>query len=356
MTVDPIHITLVLASILCVLSYLPLVPSRHWFFRLFDFIRLQLLALLLLIFLVLLVFAFKAWSSAILLGLVAVSVTIFYQLWVVAPYFSKGSSTDASDGIRLLSLNVMQQNNSYQKVLDLVERLAPDIVLLMETDSNWDKAMESLEETHPQHIKIPKDNKYGMQCYTRLEMVQGEAKYLISEEHPSVRMELRTANNRSFCFWGIHPPPPSPTEKPTAKQKDAELLKLAALLADSNCPTLVAGDFNVVCWSQISKRFAALSKLKDARIGRGFFSTFPARWPLLRFPLDLLFHSKGIRINQLRVLEPVDSDHLPLFTAFEIQEHAQKEKESLNSEERQEVQETVVAGKAAAQKENKSEG
>ncbi|WP_374959404.1 endonuclease/exonuclease/phosphatase family protein [Gilvibacter sp.] len=352
MTTNLAHITLALASILCVFSYLPLVPSRHWFFRLSDFIRLQLLALPILLFLVLLLFAFKAWSSTILFGLVAIGATIIYQLRVVAPYFSKGSSTAASEGIRLLSLNVMQRNNSYQKVLDLVERLAPDIVLLMETDSNWDKAMESLEKTHPQHIKIPKDNKYGMQCYTRLEMVQGEAKYLISEEHPSVRMELRTANGSGFCFWGIHPPPPSPTEKPTAKQKDAELLKLAALLADSNCPTLVAGDFNVVCWSQISKRFAALSKLTDARIGRGFFSTFPARSPLLRFPLDLLFHSKGIRINQLRVLKPVDSDHLPLFTAFEIQEHAQKEKESLNSEERQEVQETVVAGKAAAQKEN----
>jgi endonuclease/exonuclease/phosphatase (EEP) superfamily protein YafD len=329
-----------------------LVPSRHWLFRLFDFIRLQLLALLILLFLVLLILAFKAWSSAILLGLVAVSITIIYQLGVVAPYFSKGFTTVSSDGIRLLSLNVMQQNNSYQKVLDLVERLTPDIVLLMETDSNWDKAMESLEETHPQHIKIPKDNKYGMHCYTPLEMIQGEAKYLISEEHPSVRMELKITNGSGFCFWGIHPPPPSPTEKPTAKQKDAELLKLAGLLADSKCPTMVAGDFNVVCWSQISTRFAALSKLTDARIGRGFFSTFPARWPLLRFPLDLLFHSKGIRINQLRVLKPIDSDHLPLFTSFEIQERAKKEQNSLSSEQREEVQETVAEGKAAAKKEN----
>ncbi|MDC7998937.1 endonuclease/exonuclease/phosphatase family protein [Gilvibacter sediminis] len=341
-----------MALLFCACSYLPLIPSRHWFFRFFDFIRLQLLALLGLMVVLLIILMAQEWSRASLACLAVVLTTMSYQLGIVAPYFSKGSKQQGDPSVSLLSINVMQENTSYQKVLDLIAQEDPDIVLLMETDMRWETAMNSLEAAYPNNLKIPKDNKYGMHCYTRLKMKQGVAKALIADDHPSVRLELEDTQGTAFCFWGIHPPPPSPTEKPTAKQKDAELLKLARIVAESSCPTVVAGDFNVVCWSRISKRFAELSKLKDARIGRGFFSTFPAQWPLLRFPLDLIFHSQTIQIKTLKVLPSVDSDHLPLFSSFCIQPQAQESREQLDPQEKEEVAATVTEGKIAASKEN----
>ena len=142
--------------------------------------------------------------------------------------------------------------------------------------------------------------------------------HLISSEVPSIEAHLIDNENRAFIFWGIHPPPPSPTEKATSKQKDAELMLVAKLVRAAKLPCIVTGDFNNVSWSRSSQLFAKVARLKDARLKKGLYGTFPASFPMLRFPLDLLFHSKDFVVNQIQTLRNIDSDHLPLYAVLSL--------------------------------------
>ena len=76
------------------------------------------------------------------------------------------------------------------------------------------------------------------------------------------------------------------------------------------------------------------------------FSTFHAKYRLLRFPLDQLYHSDDIIINELKVLHDIDSDHLPLFCEFFISlktEHT--EIDDADSSEIEEANQMIKEGK-----------
>ena len=48
------------------------------------------------------------------------------------------------------------------------------------------------------------------------------------------------------------------------------------------------------------------------RIGRGFYPTFNANYPLLRWPLDHLFVSPHFQVSEVHRLPEIGSDHFPM--------------------------------------------
>ncbi len=86
-------------------------------------------------------------------------------------------------------------------------------------------------------------------------------------------------------------------------------------------PAIVAGDLNDVAWSHTTRRFCQISGLLDPRIGRGLFNSFHAWIPLVRFPIDHVFHSNDFRVADLRRLENFGSDHFPVFVTLDYQPH-----------------------------------
>lgn len=348
------HLIWVIPSLIFSLgSYLPLINSQHWIFRSFDFVRLQILVILV-FFLLVGTFLNIKHPNLKVFTLACLIISISYNFYILYPYFPKSQNQNKidPDGISFLSLNVMQKNTSYNKVISTINKVKPDILLTMETDKKWETALEKIEDDYKHTVKVPKSNRYGIHLYTKLKILDSKIHYLISKEHPSIEVRLIDEDGNEFVLWGIHPPPPSPTEKPTSKQKEGELMQLAKLIHQTKLPVIVAGDFNNVSWSNISKLFVKITRLKDARIGKGFNSTFPADYPLLRFPIDLLFHSNNINIDKLKVLEPVGSDHLPLYSNFEITDTTLKTKKRLDSETKDEMAKKIRQGKKAATIEN----
>lgn len=282
---------------------------------------------------------------------------IVYQSIILAPYILKrrsnsiGQGDSIQDVVSILSVNVLQTNEQYEKLIDLVRVHQPDILLTMESDKKWERALSVLDGIYPHFKKVALDNTYGMHFYTRLEADFINVHYLISDQRPSIEAHLRTSGGTEFTFFGIHPPPPSPTEEETSKQKDGELMMLAKKIRKLNCAVLVAGDFNSVCWSRASKLFGRVSGLQDARIGRGLISTFPANWPLFRFPIDLMFHSKQAHIQTLETLGNIGSDHFPLYSqvAFQPLKEGESNKETVDQEVMSEADSLIEDGKDEAE-------
>jgi endonuclease/exonuclease/phosphatase (EEP) superfamily protein YafD len=90
---------------------------------------------------------------------------------------------------------------------------------------------------------------------------------------------------------------------------------------------------NDVAWSRTNYLFQNISGLLDPRIGRGFYHTFHAKLPLIRFPLDHFFHSNHFRLVDFRRLDYFGSDHFPVYIKLSYEPEAEIEQEELTATE-----------------------
>lgn len=313
-------IYLLLAAVLLAGTLLPVLPVAHGLVRVGDFPRQQYLALAL----VLLAAApFVADWTPIWLGVLAVlAATAFVQIALIAeftPLARKQSSgfdprRDDGDAFRLVAANVKMSNRQREAMRAELARADPDILVLMEVDDGWAETLSSLTGRYPHVVSRPQNNSYGMIVASKLELADIVVDCLLTADVPSVVTTVRTKAGRRFRLYAIHPEPPVPHRGTTGRDGETALVALRA--RKETRPVVVTGDLNDVAWSKTTRRFRRLSRLLDPRIGRFVFSTFDARIPLLRWPLDHLFHSAEFRLAGMRRLAPCGSDHFPV--AFDL--------------------------------------
>ena len=129
-------------------------------------------------------------------------------------------------------------------------------------------------------------------------------------------------DGQDVTLYFLHPKPPSPTENKTAKPRDVELTMVGQEIAKKDGPIIVAGALNDVAWSPTTRKFKRISGMLDPRIGRAFFNTFHAHYPLVKWPLDHVFHSSHFMLEDIRKLPDIGSDHYPLLTRLKLKPKA----------------------------------
>ncbi|WP_244270316.1 endonuclease/exonuclease/phosphatase family protein [Christiangramia echinicola] len=333
-------------------STLPFITHQHWMFRVWEFGRIQVLVLQIITLALGIIFVED--KSLIFWGIVLLHTGLLINHAIILiPYttmYRKNpfeSIAKHSETISIISVNVYQFNERYQELIKLVREVKPDILLTMESNQAWEDAMAEIEGEYPNFKKVALENTYGIHFYSKLKVKSIKVNYFIADDLPSIEASLLTENGKPFTFFGVHPPPPSPTEEDTSRERDGELLSLGKKVLKTKDPVIVVGDFNNVAWAKSSILFRKTSELIDPRIGRGFVSTFHARYRLLRFPIDLFFHSTDIFIEDFKTLRDIGSDHLPLFCKFfiNLKEDVQEEEvETLEEGEKDEVEEMIEDG------------
>lgn len=337
-----------LIAFVSIAPFLPATENPHWFFRTADFVRPQSLVLQLLLLVLFLyfeeIFTLFSW---ILLG--ALVFSIFYQLAKVGPYsswFPSKKNPSTSEGkIRIFAGNVFQDNKDHQKFLTEIKRFDPEIVLTMETNKEWEDALSVLEKDYPFTVKIPQENYYGMHLYSKMELQDVSVNYLIEKNVPSIYFNYPLKNGTPIFFACLHPAPPSPTENDTSEERDAELMVIGKHIRNLKTPAVVCGDMNDVVWSRTTRLFRKLTGMTDPRLGRGFYSTYNAKYFFMRFPIDHLFHTKDLYVGKMERSNFFGSDHFAMY--YEIHYNLnmpQPAKPKLNGDEKKEVEEIIENG------------
>lgn len=290
---------------------------KKWWVRIFDFPRLQLIVIQI-ISLAGIVFFAQEMSWFYIGVIILVSVTLLIQIVYIFPYFifaSKEVTDGKGDPVASFSFlvsNVLISNRKSDKLLQLVKAYQPDIFLAVETDDWWAKQLEHLDDLYEYTVKKPLDNSYGMLLFSKIPLQHARVEYIIKQDIPSIHAEI-TKNGSKVKIACIHPEPPAPEEADTSRPRDKEIITMAKRIKDDALPFIVLGDLNDVAWSDTSNKFLKISGLKDPRKGRGFFNTFHAKFPFMRFALDHVFVSQDFKLMQIKRLPDVHSDHFPLY-------------------------------------------
>lgn len=329
------QIFLAVVSVLLILAvFLSLVKSDFWLYKIFEYPRLQKLALILIVtgcwF-----FYWPVKSLFYQLVLGALILSIVYLIYKIWPYttlskkeMKKVPSADPPNELKIFAANVLQENTQYDRMLQQIREGDPDIIFLLETNSSWANAMKTLEKDYPFKLLAPLENTYGLLFYSRLHLEKDKLQFLVKDDVPSIETMVVLPSGQKVQIWGLHPEPPVPGENLYSTAKDKELMKVALKVKECTLPCIVFGDLNDVAWSHTTELFRKTSELLDPRRGRGFYSTFSAHSWFIRFPLDYIFCSKDFGLISMRRLPKNGSDHFATLTHLAFNKDMKEKQEA----------------------------
>ena len=340
-------------------TVLSLLRAKAWWVRIWDFPRVQVALLGLA--------ALAGWllsagydrpselAFALALGAaVLLQAAFIWRYTRLAPReVERSRRDDCAAQLSLVMCNVLQTNRDSERLLGVVQERDPDVVLCVETDEWWRERLDVLAEARPHVLRCPLPNTYGMLLYSRLPLEDPQVDFLIEDDIPSMQARLVLRNGTRVWLNCVHPRPPAPGEADESLTRDAELLLVGKRVRGSPLPVIVCGDLNDVAWSRSTRLFQKVSRLLDPRKGRGFFATFHARWPGLRWPLDHVFFSDDFRLVEMQCLPYSGSDHFPVYMALSHEPAAAVEQEApaADAEDLEEAVETVEEAREAEERE-----
>lgn len=346
-----------LAGFIAFVTIWGLLPLDNWWVRGVEFPRIQIMFLGLAAWLGMVIF-WSDWQLGQWLLFIVLSSALAFQLRMVLPYTilwkkevltAKDMPNGHAHQLKIMVSNVLTPNDETQKLVELVKDKRPDILITLETDEKWEKALNQIEANYPYTVKVPLDNLYGMHLYSKLELIDPEVKYLMIDDIPSIHTQLRLQGGQVIWLYCLHPMPPSPTEADKSTTRDAELLMVGKHIKENKQTAILAGDLNDVAWSKTTRRFQRISGLLDPRIGRHFINTFHVKYPFLRWALDHIFHSACFTVVDIKRMPSIGSDHFPVMTTLQYDpEQASKQQSNAPTEKAEDVKEaknTIEAGK-----------
>lgn len=348
-------IALLTLCVFCiVVTLIPFIPSNHWSVRGWEFPVLQI-AVIGILAAGGLMYYYNHLNFKEKIILFSITLCLFYLGKVIFPYtffapvqVKKITNPKQEKSIELLSSNVLISNRNTVILKELIQEKDPDVVFLLEPDEWWEQQMRYLEKDYPYQIKCPLDNAYGLLFYSRLPLENSKINYFISDSIPSIFTQIVLPSQDRINLYGVHPTPPSPTENKKSTDRDAELLIVAKKVAKDDSPTIVIGDLNDVAWSQTTRLFQKISGLLDPRIGRRPYATFSAKIPLMRWPLDHVFHSDDFQLVNIEKLPHIKSDHFPIYINLALTESGEaiQNEPRANMEEKEKAERKIEEGQS----------
>lgn len=325
------------------MSIIPLIRNDYWIFRVFEYPRFQKLLISIFLFFGLCIIGISNSSTLSTVMTVLLGLNIVYLFYQVYPFLriAKKQVLHASEikkgqSIVLLTANVFQYNRNDKMTLANIELANPDVILLLETDKWWHEATKSLKKEYPYSVEVPLENTYGMLLYSRYKIEESSVQYLVEADVPSIHAVVKLPSGQDIQLYCVHPTPPVPNENPRSTERDKELLLIAKRAKNNRLPVIVMGDLNDVAWSYTTELFSKISGLLDPRKGRGFFNTFHARYPVLRFPLDHIFCSNEFKLMHISKLPAAGSDHFPMYVKLQYEKAAALEQKEPYADEKEE--------------------
>jgi len=213
----------------------------------------------------------------------------------------------------LLQLNLYYVNQTPQKVFDLISRIKPDILTFNELSRKWKQRLTVLDSEYPFSYYCPEWTTIGGSIiYSRLPMSDKKGS---CHSFASLALKDITIAGKTITIGAVHLRWPWPASGP--RQVD-ELKPVLEQLQDN---ALIAGDFNSTSWTWLVRRFANYGNLNIIRYtgASWMYRTLPTSLAgLFGLSIDNAMVKGSINIHETRTLEPVGSDHLPLYIRFSV--------------------------------------
>jgi endonuclease/exonuclease/phosphatase (EEP) superfamily protein YafD len=287
-----------------VTGLLPLGAPYWWRFELLSHFRLQFVVLAL----IALALAIRHWRRVPFWLAAAVVALNARPLLPYLPGLPTSNAAAAGPVLDVLTVNLYWGNRNLDDILSLLKTPhPPDLVSIDELTPQVDAALEALESEYPYRYTLPARGAFGIGILSRYPLVDPMIRPLFGRPAIDSRVELPWGRAR---FIAVHLMPPM--DRDASARRNRQLDALAAMVAETEEPLIVCGDFNLSPYSPFFTRFTDASALRDTRWRGGFDYSWPSFMPVLGIPLDHCLIRGPLETKSVDRLEPNGSDHYPV--------------------------------------------
>lgn len=241
-----------------------------------------------------------------IIGLAGVAISLI----AVVPF--GGSAAAGGNAVRLFTLNLNYANTDRHAIIDRIEEARPDVMMLQEVSSRHDGLIQTLSGAYSLAADCRRAP-YGMVILIRRQSITSGP----SGCDPGDAMAWAEAKigERAVALVSLHLHWPAPYA-----QND-DVRRLTPTLTALPRPLLVAGDFNAAPWSATVAR---INKVAGTHLAPGYRPSWAPGLPngladLIGLPIDHVLISEGMQPGDVRLLDPVGSDHRPLLAEIHLQ-------------------------------------
>lgn len=213
-------------------------------------------------------------------------------------------TTPSGAELRLAVANIHLDTEDTARLAPWLAGVQADVVVLLEVSPPLAKALKSLA-AYPHQVVHAEYSPFGIAVLSRQPLRNPR---LVRGEDDIVHIEAGLlVDGRAVDLVAFHPMPPMAAQFHTLR--DRKLQGLIAQSAQTQRPTLIAGDLNASPWSTAMR---ALHGTGWARAS-GLAPTWP-NWGFGVFgiPIDQVLASPGWGVEESEVGPALGSDHLPL--------------------------------------------
>ena len=228
------------------------------------------------------------------------------------PFFLKRADVDAADQIKIMQLNLLFKNTSYEHVARISLNSGADFITFQEVTSTTGRVLDLIRHQYPFQLSCAFGAVGSVAIASRHEFANSESKLCLRANGFAKASFSLNGQNITVASIHLHWPWPS--------IQSEQIGRISNSLNALSGPVLIAGDFNAAPWSAAVKRVAAES---NTRVVNGVLQTWgPVEIskrliPWIGLALDNTLHSLDLKPVDRRLLEDAKSDHFPVLTTFQ---------------------------------------
>ncbi|MGI8515612.1 MAG: endonuclease/exonuclease/phosphatase family protein [Acidimicrobiia bacterium] len=292
------------AAAVALLSLVAFLGGLFWMFDLVAAFRPQLALVLLVLSSILML---SRWHrTALVIGLVMV-----VNVVTIIPLFVPGPRAATRD-LRILSFNVLANNEDYEEVIEFIQTSGADLVVLHEASEPWEEALGEADLGYTIWLNRNPEDIFSSVVLAPPDAIVESFGFRLDDPR-SVAIRLPSG----VSVLAIHPL--SPQRRQRAELRDRQLAIAGDWVKEQAGPVIVTGDFNASPFSYPYRRLRATTGLNDSIRGFGLELTYPARLPsFFQVSIDHLLFSEGLAVVDRRLGPALGSDHFPLIVDLAV--------------------------------------
>jgi len=233
---------------------------------------------------------------------------------LVLPFAKPDLSTEVPANFAVGQFNLYHHNNEADEAILAILQSGADILSVQELNSQWENEFSNLlDKDYPYSVIESWDSCcYGIGLFSRFPIVS----HLLSYSHGIPIIEAKIdVNGCMISIISCHTQAPAFPDR--TEVRNAQMNKVAEMVAQIKTRYIVLGDFNIVPWDGFFKRFQENTKLHVAR--GGFQATFPMNLGFAMIPIDHIMYSQQLSPTLCKTVFLPGSDHKGIVADFYIE-------------------------------------
>lgn len=236
-------------------------------------------------------------------------VLIAINLWRIRHFLPCFNYSGPAESVNVFSVNAYRNNHSSKRLTDAILKADADVLLMMEMHDELENALSDAIKTFPYRLEAPVREGFRICLYAKKPLEDAEV-ITFEELQTPLLSAVADIDGEKCRIFSAHPKPALSEEWSDFRLSYFDAVE--PIIAKSDMPTIVLGDFNAVPWETRFSQFLERTGLKSTLMHHGYKITWPVYFPILGVPMDHILIKKDVPYDRLHVGPFVGSDHFPV--------------------------------------------